>query len=100
MERALFKNMSSLSILATVTGVTMALSGLPQIIKIYKRKSAKDISPVTYLVGVFGTIIWIFYGVELKNLAIVLPNILGMITSTVILIEYYFYGGVIKRSRS
>ncbi len=70
----------------------MALAGFPQVIKIYQRKSAKDISPITYLIVEFGAIVWIFYGFELNNFAIIFTNILGMVTSTLILIEYYFYG--------
>lgn len=84
--------MTPLSIIATVVGTFMALAGFPQVVKIYQRKSAKDISPITYVIVEIGAIVWILYGIELNSFAIVFSNILGMITTTLILIEYYFYG--------
>ena len=88
--------MSVLSILATIVGTFMALAGVPQVIKKYRRKSAQDISAITYFIIVFGAVVWILYGLELKNFAIVFSNALGMATSMVILIEYYFYGKKVK----
>lgn len=84
--------MTPLSILATVVGVFMALATLPQILKIYKRKSAKDISAITYAIIGTGAFVWVLYGLEIKNFAIILSNSIGTVTSTVVLIEYYFYG--------
>lgn len=84
--------MSLLSIVATVVGIFMALAGFPQAIKIYQRKSAKDISILTYLIIDAGAIVWILYGFELHNFPIIISNILGFMTSTLILIEYYYFG--------
>jgi len=41
--------MTALSILATVFGTLSGIANLPQAYKIFKRKSAKDISIITYL---------------------------------------------------
>lgn len=84
--------MSLLSIVATVVGIFMALAGFPQAIKIYQRKSAKDISVLTYVIIDIGAIVWILYGLELNNFPIIISNILGFMTSTLILMEYYYYG--------
>ena len=83
--------MSPLSILATVVGIMMALAGLPQAIKIYKRKSAGDISAVTYLIIGIGAVVWVFYGFEIKSFAVIISNALGALTSTFVLIEYYLF---------
>lgn len=84
--------MTPLAILATSIGVFMGISNLPQALKIFKRKSAKDISLVTYLIVEFGSIIWVFYGLEIKSFPIVVPNILGVISTTIVLIGYFLYG--------
>jgi len=84
--------MSFLPFLASVSGTVLGLSGLPQLVKIFKRKSAKDIAPSTYLMIEGGAIIWILYGLELKNFPIVLANILGFTTTSLILLGYYLYG--------
>ncbi len=84
--------MTILSFLASISGVVLGLSGVPQVVKIFKTKSAKDIAPLTYLIVESGSIIWILYGLELKNFPIVLANILGFSSTTLILIGYYLYG--------
>ncbi|MBS3163383.1 PQ-loop repeat-containing protein [Candidatus Woesearchaeota archaeon] len=54
--------MTILATLATISGSLMALANFPQVYKIFKRKSAKDISAITYSVYILGAIIWILYG--------------------------------------
>lgn len=83
--------MTALSIIATIVGTIMSLSGVPQIIKIYKGKSVKDISPITYVILALGSIVWISYGKELKNFTIVFTNTLGMIVWATILFQYFLY---------
>lgn len=84
--------MSTLETLAVIAGIVGAFAGIPQIIKIFQRKSAKDISAVTYTVVFFGAIIWILYGWELKNLPLLLSNSIGIIITTTILVGWYLYG--------
>ena len=84
--------MTILASLASVSGTVLGLSGVPQVLKIFKTKSAKDIAPSTYLIVETGSLIWILYGVELKNFPIVLANILGFATTTLVLIGYWLYG--------
>lgn len=89
--------MTILASLATITGVFLGLGSLPQAIKIFRTKSAKDIAPESYVIMVFGSFIWVLYGWELKNLPIVIPNILGIILATIILIGWHLYGRVSKK---
>ncbi|HSW89575.1 MAG TPA: SemiSWEET family transporter [Patescibacteria group bacterium] len=84
--------MSILAYLATITGMFLGLSSLPQAMKIFQRKSAKDISVTTLLIVEFGSIIWILYGLELRNFPIVIPNILGFLINTLVLVGWYLYG--------
>lgn len=84
--------MTVLAFLASISGVIMGLSGLPQVIKIFRRKSAEDIAPLSYLIIEVGAVIWIFYGLELNIFSIWFSNILGFTTTSLILIGYYLYG--------
>lgn len=86
--------MSILAILATITGISVGLANLPQALKIFKNKSAKDISIITYLIIEIGVIVWILYGLELKSFPIVIPNILSLIMTTLVLAGYFLYGRV------
>lgn len=83
--------MTILAFLASISGVILGFSAFPQAIKIYKRKSVKDIAPLTYVVGEFGSIIWFLYGFELQNFSIILANIFGLATTSLILVQYYHY---------
>lgn len=84
--------MTILAGLATITGVFLGLGSLPQAIKIFRTKRAVDIAPLSYVIMVLGSSIWILYGLELKSLPVVIPNILGVILGTVILVGWYLYG--------
>lgn len=84
--------MTILAVSATTAGIAMALSGVAQAIKIYKRKSAGDISVLTYAILIFGAIIWILYGIEIKNFPIILSNSIGFFISGFILIGWFLYG--------
>ena len=89
--------MTILAGLATVTGIFLGLGSLPQAIKIFRTKSARDIAPLSYLIMVFGSSIWILYGLELKSLPIIIPNVLGVILGTVILVGCLRYGKPSKK---
>lgn len=84
--------MTILSILATTVGSLMALASLPQIYKIYKRKSAKDISALSFSFYILGGIIWMLYGIELKSFAVIFSNSLSVLTSAIVLFQWFLYG--------
>ena len=84
--------MTILSVLATIFGVVSGLANLPQIWKIYKTKSAKDISVATYVILTVGTIIWLLYGIEILNIPIIIMESLAIIEFVVILIGCRLYG--------
>lgn len=84
--------MSLLSILATIFGTVGGLANLPQVYRIFKRKSAKDISILTYSIIIVSCIIWILYGIEIRNSAIIITNGLGTTTVALVIIGWFLYG--------
>jgi len=88
--------MSVLSILATAFGVIGGFANIPQIIKIYKRKSAKDISILTYSIILMGAIVWLLYGIEIANIPILVSNGFATISFTFIIIGWILYGKQVK----
>ena len=83
--------MSILSVLATISGALMGSSNFPQAYKIFKRKKAADISIITYLILLIGTIIWVIYGIDIKNTAIIIANALGTIAVVLVSIGWILY---------
>ena len=92
--------MSTLSILAMISGTIGALSLAPQAYKIFKRKSAKDISILTYVFFTLSGIIWIAYGFELMNWSILLPQFIGGINVILIMVGWWFYGRNKKKAKT
>ena len=84
--------MTILSFLATIFGSLSGLANFPQAYRIFKRKSAKDISILTYSFLLLGAIVWILYGIEIKNFPVVITNILGAINIGLVVIGWFLYG--------
>ena len=81
--------MTLLGYIASIAGVSMGLSSLPQVYKIYKRKSAADISKFTHFI--IGASIWLLYGIEINSIPIILSNFIGILTNGLILVGCYYY---------
>lgn len=89
--------MSLLATLASIFGVINGFANFPQIYKIFKTKSAKDIAISTYLILTTGSIVWILYGIEIRNIPILLMDGLALLEFIAILIGCYLYGEIRKR---
>ena len=72
--------MQAIQILGLVAGTITSITFLPQVIKIWKTKSAKDLSLMMMLLLMLGVILWLSYGLLVKDAAIIYTNsmVLGM----------------------
>jgi len=84
--------MTLLATLATIFGVINGFANVPQIYKIFKTKSAKDISITTYIILTIGSVVWILYGIEIMNFPLLIMNGLALFEFILILIGCYLYG--------
>ena len=66
---------------AATWGVAMAVSPLLQIRAIRVHRSSEGVSIAYQQVLLVGFILWLFYGIALENLAIIIPNIVAAIVS-------------------
>ncbi len=64
---------------------------VPQVIKIWKTKSGKDISLITLLQFSAGTFLWTAYGIYLKDAIIITANIVTLVSLIFALILYLRY---------
>ena len=78
--------------LATITGVLSSFAMLPQIYRIFKRKSAKDISIWTYLYMLIAGLIWILYGLNIQSFPIWVSTLISTLTMIGIIIGWFLYG--------
>ncbi|MFH1888550.1 MAG: SemiSWEET transporter [Candidatus Omnitrophota bacterium] len=66
-------------------------SFIPQIVKVSKNKSARDVSLVTLLQLSLGVSLWIIYGVYLKDTIIIGANTITLLSLIVLLYLYFNY---------
>lgn len=72
----------------TAAGLTM-FSFLPQIIKAFRTKSVRDVSPVTLLQLSLGVLLWIVYGFYRKDPIIIIANAVTLATLAILLYLYF-----------
>ncbi len=77
--------MSGVDILGYSAGFITSLTFLPQVIKTWKEKSAKDISLLMFLIAAVNEIMWIVYGVLLNNWVIILTNSIVLAMSLIMI---------------
>jgi MtN3 and saliva related transmembrane protein len=68
-----------------------ALSFLPQLIKIWRVRSVKDISTYMYVIYGLSVILWLFYGVIIGSMPLVLAELLTLILVSAILMMKYIW---------
>ncbi|MDQ4034893.1 MAG: SWEET family sugar transporter [Chloroflexota bacterium] len=72
----------ALAALAAGWGVLMALAPLLQMRRVLERRSSADIS-ISYLAVLqVGFLLWVAYGLALRNAAIVVPNSVAFVVGT------------------
>ena len=80
-----------LTALTTIVGSVMAFSGAPQALKIFRRKSAGDISALTYSILMVGAVVWIAYGIAIRSLPVVISNGIGFFMAGAIVVGCFLY---------
>ena len=77
--------MTAIQILGLVAGTITSITFLPQVIKIWKTKSAKDLSLLMLLLLMLGVILWLAYGLLVMDAAIIYTNSMVLAISMVML---------------
>jgi len=80
------------SIIGSSAAILTMFSFIPQIIKVIKTKSAKDVSLVTLFQLSLGVSLWIVYGIYLKDIIIITANSVTLTTLIILLVLYFNYG--------
>lgn len=68
-----------------LAGMLTTLSLLPQVIKVIKNKQTKDISLWMYIIFVLGILMWLSYGLLIKDTPIIVTNIFSLVLSATVL---------------
>jgi len=78
--------MNSTNLLGLVAGALTTASFVPQLIKVWKSRSARDISLLMYIVICTGIFLWLIYGLVIGSIPVIAANALTLVISGAILV--------------
>jgi len=70
-----------LAVVASSFGVVMGLAPSLQIRRMLAERSSRDVSTGYFAIIAFGSVLWASYGVSIGNIALIIPNLVGFLSS-------------------
>ncbi len=77
--------MTHVTILGMVAGVMTTVSFLPQLFKVWRSKSASDLSFFMLLILNTGMLLWLVYGILIEDIAVIMTHSVSLILASLIL---------------
>lgn len=90
-----------ITIVGYISGVLTTVAGIPQVIKVFRSSSTKDLSYVSLSMSAFGLCMWTIYGVLLKEQPMIIFDMLSLLNCTILIsLKIYFekFKSVVKYS--
>jgi MtN3 and saliva related transmembrane protein len=78
-------SMDTITVIGLIAALFTTVSLSPQLVKVWKTKSTKDISTGMFTLFAGGVLLWFVYGVLVGDLPIILANSLAFVQAVVIL---------------
>jgi MtN3 and saliva related transmembrane protein len=78
--------MNSITIVGLVAAVFTTIALLPQLLKVWRTKSTRDISTGMFSFYCIGVFLWFVYGVFIGDLPIILANSIAFVQGAAILL--------------
>jgi MtN3 and saliva related transmembrane protein len=86
--------MLSPELLGYIAGTCTTLAFLPQVLKTYRTKSAKDVSVTMFIVYTIGILLWITFGIINHFTSIIVSNAVSLVlSSSQIVLKIYYDNG-------
>jgi len=77
--------------LGAVAAALTSFGFVPQIMKMWRTKSVRDVSPLTLLQMIAGVILWAIYGAHLRDPVVLIANLVSFSTLAIALAIYLRY---------
>jgi MtN3 and saliva related transmembrane protein len=83
--------MNAIQMLGLVAGSLTTAAFLPQVIKTWKTRSAKDLSLGMFSLFCLGVLLWLVYGIVVNDIPVIAANLLTlMLASTLLFFKLRF----------
>jgi MtN3 and saliva related transmembrane protein len=77
--------MNTNDILGYTASAVTVFTFLPQVIKTWREKSAKNVSLNMFLIAIANEILWVIYGARIDNMVIIITNVIMMCMATIMI---------------
>jgi MtN3 and saliva related transmembrane protein len=75
----------SILIVGYAACIVTALTFLPQVIKTWKEKSAKNVSLMMFIIAATNEVLWIAYGVLKNDMVIIVTNVIMIVMAFIMI---------------
>lgn len=83
--------MDLVTTIGLIAGTLTTISFVPQVIRIWKTHSTKDLSLVMFLLFTAGVVMWLIYGICVRQLPVIISNVVTLLMAIIILIFKFIY---------
>ena len=78
--------MGTIDALGLLAGAFTTIAFIPQVLKIWKTKQARDISLGMFAIFSIGVLLWLLYGIQIGSMPIVVANSVTLVLAMTILV--------------
>jgi MtN3 and saliva related transmembrane protein len=78
--------MPTIEIIGLIAATLTTGAFVPQVYKAWRYKSTKDVSMTMYIVLLVGVLLWLFYGIKINSLSIILANVVTTVFIVIIIV--------------
>jgi MtN3 and saliva related transmembrane protein len=83
--------LQTIDLLGLAAGTLTTCSFVPQVVRIWRTRSARDISLVMFLLLSLGVLLWVVYGVAIQSVPVIVANGVTLLLALAILgMKLYF----------
>ncbi len=84
--------MNVVEVFGSIGAACTTLSFVPQVLQIWKTRSAKDVSLPMYLMFIVGIICWLVYGLMLNAWPIIIANVVTIVLALAVVVMKLRWG--------
>ena len=83
--------MTTMTMMGYLAGTITSMGFVPQVIKGFQTKHMKDVALWQPLLLTIGMILWLIYGIMLKEMPMILANSFAIICNVIVIIQKLVY---------
>lgn len=77
--------MNTIQLLGLAAGMLTTIAFLPQVIKTWKSRSAKDLSLGMFSLFCAGVVLWLTYGILVRDIPVIAANFMTLVLASTLL---------------